>query len=186
MTAFATSGIRLASDSGNRDIALFMILVGLLAGVSTLWGVRILKQKKRVDRFQGKVEWVAALALTFAGAAGTVYGIFGPKVLFIIFGALSAWTGWGFLRVLRSPPETKWFWWYEHLGGMLVGCISAWTAFLVVNWSHAPEVVRELIPNVAVWVTPGVAGGIAIKLLTRHWRARLEGASTVREQDAHD
>jgi len=175
ITSFVTSGMRLAAEPAAPDAPLFLILVGLLAAASTLWGVRVLRQKKRTEKFRGVLEWSAALILIAAGVAGVLYGLSGTKVLFLVFGVLSAGVGWGFVQVMRGVPKTKWFWWYEHLGGMLVGCISALTAFLVVNWAYAPSVVRDAIPNIAVWVAPGVIGGAAITYLNKYYRRKLEG-----------
>lgn len=172
--SFVASGMRIVAKPDAIEAPLFLILVGLLAAVSTLWGVRILRQKKRTAPFRGVLEWSASLTLIAAGVSGSIYGLSGPKVLFLVFGVLSAWVGWGFTRVLRSTPSSRWFWWYEHLGGMLVGCISAVTAFAVVNWAHAPAAVRDAVPNIAVWVAPGLIGGTAITYLNVYYRRRLK------------
>jgi hypothetical protein len=174
-SSFVASGMRIARAPDDIDAPLFLILVGLLAGAACLWGVRILRQKKRKGSHTGALEWVASVLLTSGGVASIVYYIAtGAMVLFLIFGLLCAWLGYGFLRVLRNPPKSKMFWWYEHLGGMLVACIGTVTAFLVVNYAYAPQSVRDVVPGVAVWVAPGVIGGIAIAVLTRRYKRRLE------------
>lgn len=173
-SSFVASGMRIVEHPAKLESPLFLMLVGLLAAVATLWGVRILRQKKRTSPHVGAVEWVAAVLLAAGGVAAILYWMNGAMVLFLIFGVLCVWTGLGFVQVLRNPPKTKMFWWYEHLGGMLVACISTVTAFSVVNYAYAPQAFRDAVPGVAVWVTPGIIGGIAIAALTRHYKQKLE------------
>ncbi len=174
LTAFAACGVRIASQPDDYDSPLFLILVGTLAAVSTLWGARILRQKGRTQPHRGRLEWAASTLLVLVGAAAIVYWMTGATLLFVIFGVLCMWVGAGFIQVLRQPPKSKMFWWYEHLGGMLVGCISAVTAFFVVNYAYAPALLRDVIPGVVVWVAPGVIGGVAIAALTHHYKRKFE------------
>jgi uncharacterized membrane protein len=174
-SAFVASGLRIARRPDELDAPLFLMLVGLLAAVATLWGVRVLRQKKRKAAHRGALEWMASISLTAAGVGAIGYwALGGGMVLFVVFGVLCVWTGGGFVQVLRNPPKSKMFWWYEHLGGMIVACISTLTAFLVVNYAYAPAVVKAAIPGIAVWVAPGVIGGIAIAILTRRYKNKLE------------
>jgi hypothetical protein len=110
-----------------------------------------------------------------SGLAGFGYWLVGRTTpLFGIFGALNVAIGVGFVRALRVAPATRMWWWYEHFFGMIVACIGTVTAFLVVNYRMAPQVVRDAIPSVAVWVAPAIVGGVAITLLKRHYQAKLE------------
>ncbi len=86
--------------------------------------------------------------------------------------------GLRFAHVLGRAPTSRFWWWYEHLLGMLVACIGTLTAFFVVNYRHTPAAFQSAIPGLAVWIAPGLIGGLAIALLTHHYRAKLEGPRT--------
>lgn len=173
VSAIVASGVRLALEPNRREGALFLMMVAILGGVATWWGVSVLQQKSR-SRASCPVDWVASAALLLSGLAGIVYWALGAMLLFAIFGALNVAIGARFLHTLRTAPSSRWWWWFEHFFGMIVACIGTVTAFLVVNYASAPEALRNAIPSVAVWVAPGIVGGAALGMLKRYYQARLK------------
>jgi hypothetical protein len=170
VTALVASSWRIVARPENVDSSLFLMLVAVLAGAATLYGKRVLQQKKRKQAHDAKLDLAVSLLLTANGVAGVAYWALRGGVLFGVFGALCIALGAGQLRTLRTAPTTRWFWWYEHLGAMLTACIGTVTAFLVVNYPNAPGSWRALVPGVVVWIAPGVIGGVAITLWTRHYK----------------
>ena len=118
-------------------------------------------------------DWVAAI-LTFASSfALALLGAVKPALVrnlsipAILFGLIGMWLAaksmWQFLH----PPKEKMFWWYEHLGNMLVSYIAAWTAFSVTT--IGPLVHGGWV----IWVLPTVIGSPAIALTTAYYKRKF-------------
>jgi len=174
VTAIAASSLRLLMEPTRQEGPLFLMMVAVLGGAATWWGITSLRQKRRSTPSRVKADWIAAVGLIVVGLAGFAYWLAGAMTLFGIFGALNVAIGAGFVRTLRAAPSSRWWWWFEHFLGMIVACIGTVTAFLVVNYGSAPESIRSVIPSIAVWVAPGIVGSVALTLLKRYYRARLE------------
>ncbi|MCY3001147.1 MAG: hypothetical protein NTV21_05020 [Planctomycetota bacterium] len=178
ISAVAASALRLAAEPDKPQGPLFLSLVAIQSAAATWWGVSVLGQKQRTDRSRSVADWISALALLFSGLLALAYWLQGAAVLFTIFGALNVVFGLRFVRVLARAPQSRFWWWYEHLFGMIVACIAALTAFFVVNYDNTPASFQSVIPPLVVWVAPGFIGGLGITLAMRHYRARLEGTSS--------
>lgn len=174
VSALVASGVRVALAPDRREGSLFLMMVAILAGVATWWGVSVLRQKNRSTSSKRVLDWAAAAALLLSGLAGIVYWTLGAMLLFGIFGALNVAIGARFVHTLRTTPTNRWWWWFEHFFGMIVACIGTVTAFLVVNYGSAPAALRAAIPSIAVWVAPGIVGGTALGILKRYYQARLK------------
>ncbi len=71
------------------------------------------------------------------------------------------------LRYWLRPPTSSMHWWFEHMTGMLGGCIAALTAFLVVNAGSL-----GLLPLVA-WLGPSAILGPVSAVWTQYYRRRF-------------
>jgi hypothetical protein len=118
-------------------------------------------------------DWFAAI-LTFASSfALAVVGVVKPVLVqnltipSLLFGFIGMWLAaksiWQFLH----PPKEKMFWWYEHLGNMLVSYIAAWTAFSVTT------IGPFLHGGWVIWVVPTVIGSPAIALTTAYYKRKF-------------
>jgi hypothetical protein len=173
-SALAGSCLRLVDRPEEGQGPLFLSLVAIQSGAATWWGVAVLRDKDRASRSTSAPDWIAAVALVASGVLSIVYWSRGAMFLFALFGALNLVFGLRFANVLGRAPRARFWWWYEHLFGMVVACIGTVTAFLVVNYGHAPVAVQSAIPSIVVWTAPGLVGGLAIAIWMRHYRAKLE------------
>jgi len=174
-SAVCASCLRLAERPEAPQGPLLLALVAIQSAAATWWGIAVLRRKGRDARSRSLPDWIAAAALLLSGALAVAYFLQGAMLLIAIFGALNIVFGLRLAFVLGRAPSSRFWWWYEHLFGMLVACIGTLTAFFVVNYRHTPAAFRSVIPGLAVWIAPGLIGGLAIALLTHHYRAKLEG-----------
>lgn len=174
VSAVAASALRLMNAPDNPQGPLFLSLVAVQAAAATWWGVSVLRQKPRSSVSRSVEDWIATAALLGSGALAIAYWAQGAMLLFAIFGALNVVFGLRFARVLGRAPQSRFWWWYEHLFGMIVACIGTLTAFFVVNYDRTPTAFQSIVPPLLVWIAPGFLGGVGIALATRHYRAKLE------------
>lgn len=177
VSAVIVSALRIIAEPDKPQGPLFLSLVAIQSATATWWGVSVLGQKQRSQRSHSLADWISALALLGSGLLAFVYFLQGAAVLFAIFGALNVVFGARFVRALWRAPQSRFWWWYEHLFGMLVACIGALTAFFVVNYDNTPASFQSMIPPLVVWIAPGAVGGLGIALATSHYRAKLDGQS---------
>jgi hypothetical protein len=176
VSALLASALKLALRPEQPQQPLMLSLVAIQAASAAWWGVSVLRQKPRNGAGRVLPDWIAAMALLGSGALAVVYWIQGASFLFAIFGALNLVFGWRFSLVLGRAPKSSFWWWYEHLFGMIVACIGALTAFFVVNYNSAPEAFRSVVPPLVVWTAPGAVGGIAIAVAMRFYRRKFGDA----------
>ena len=167
VSAVVVSALRLAEEPDKPQGPLFLSLVAIQSAAATWWGVSVLRQKQRSATSRSSADWLAAAALLGSGALAFVYWLQGAMLLFAIFGALNFVFGLRFARVLGRAPQSRFWWWNEHLFGMIVACIGTLTAFFVVNYGHAPAAIQSVVPPLLVWIAPGLLGGLGIALATR-------------------
>ncbi len=171
--AWVASGLRLARGEG-PDGPLFLMMVGLLAGVATWSGWRVRAEKGRTGPHTDPLDRGIMGVLAGIGGLGVLYGLVSGNPLFVAFGGLSILFGGGELRSMAAMPTSRWDWWYRHMSSMLVACISTVTAFLVVNVSAFPEGLRTALPPVLWWLLPTLVGVPGMIMWTRSWKAKLE------------
>ena len=153
---------------------LFLALVAVFSFYAAFSAYRVLFHKNlpRGEKVTWP-DWVAAI-LTFATSfALALLGAVKPALVrnlsipAILFGLIGMWLAaksmWQFLH----PPKEKMFWWYEHLGNMLVSYIAAWTAFSVTT--IGPLVHGGWV----IWVLPTVIGSPAIALTTAYYKRKF-------------
>ena len=153
---------------------LFLALVAVFSFYAAFSAYRVLFHKNlpRGEKVTWP-DWVAAI-LTFATSfALALLGAVKPALVrnlsipAILFGFIGMWLAaksmWQFLH----PPKEKMFWWYEHLGNMLVSYIAAWTAFSVTT--IGPLVHGGWV----IWVLPTVIGSPAIALTTAYYKRKF-------------
>src|SRR5262249_16042086 len=109
------------------------------------------------------------IAALYVGAVGAAAG----RTLHVVFALLGAVTAGSQLRFWLRPPASRMAWWYAHITGMGIACISTLTAFGVVNARLVGFGRGPLLP----WVAAGVVGGVGIALWTRYYRRRFEGST---------
>lgn len=157
----------LSFDGARRANALFLFFVALLAADSAWTGIRALRAGSRGR----KPSDLLAPSLLFAASIGLgLLGLTRGVTLHVFFALLGASLAGGriayFRRTERSRAEVI----AMHIGAMGVSSITTLTAFLVTNARH---VLHLGTFNVFVWITPAIAGGLAIAVAQRRWRARF-------------
>jgi hypothetical protein len=170
VSAWGLCAHRLADERTENDrAALFLAFVGLLAANTAGTGLRAIRTKARAPGRAAAIDVGSSVVLlACAGGLGAL-AIVERSVLFGAFAALGVFVATGQLRFWLRPPATRMPWLFAHFVNMLAACIGTVTAFLVVNAS------RLGLGDYAVvlWIAPGVLGGIAITLLSRHYRRAL-------------
>ena len=166
VTALVLSSARLLFDPRPqaKEFGYFLLVVALLTGSAVSGGVRVLRFRNRTA---ARPHWwdtglPAALAVASAGLGA--YALAEGRALFVAFSALGLLNAAGSLRYWLRPPSSPMHWWFEHMNGMLTGCIAATTAFMVVGGGR-----MGILPLVA-WLGPAAIGGPAIALWTRYYR----------------
>jgi len=153
---------------------LFLALVAIFSFYAAFAGYRVLFHKNLFAG--GKVSWPdwAAAILTFAcSLALALLGARRPAMVrhlgipAMLFGCLGMWIAAKSMRQFLHPPQEKMFWWYDHLGSMMVSYIAAWTAFSVTTIGplfHGSWV---------IWVLPTILGSPAIALTTAYYKRKF-------------
>jgi len=169
VTALLMSGARVLFDTRPeaRTFGYFLLVVALLTGAAVSAGVRVLRFKNRTS---ARVHWWDTglpLLLAAASLALGVDGITRGQTLYIAFAVLGLLNATGNLRYWLRPPASPMHWWFEHMNGMLTGCVAATTAFLVIGGS------RLGIWPLAAWLTPALIGAPAIAMWNGYYRRRF-------------
>jgi len=150
----------------------FLALVAVFSFYAAFSAYRVLFQKNLPSG--QKVTWpdwgaavftfACSFALALLGLVRVVHNLSIPAIVFGFLGMwLSAKSIWRFLH----PPKEKMFWWYEHLGNMLVSYIAAWTAFTVTT------IGRFVHGGWLIWVLPTIIGSPAIALTTAYYKRKF-------------
>jgi len=177
VSALTICALRLMEPSADHQGALFLGLVGVLAGANTLYGVRVLQQKSRKEPHRDLFDRGVAAVAVAVGGMGTLFGFYAGHPLFIAFGLLTVSLGVGQLREMAAPWKDKKAWLVSHLSNMFAACIATTTAFLVVNQPRLPTEVAELVPPLVIWLTPTVVGSPMIFWWSRRVRSSRAGAT---------
>jgi uncharacterized membrane protein len=169
VTALIMSAARVLFDPRPEAKAFgcFLLVVALLTGAAVSAGTRVLRYKNRTG---ARLHWWdTGLPLVLGAASVTlaVYGVSRHQIVFIAFGGLGLLNAAGSLRYWLRPPASPMHWWFEHMNGMLTGCVAATTAFLVIGGSRL-----EIWPIVA-WLAPAAIGAPGIALWSAYYRRRF-------------
>lgn len=153
---------------------LFLALVAVFSFYAAFAGYRVLLHK---DLPRGGrvaiIDWAAAiftfavcLVLALLGAAkpAIVHRLGIPA---IVFGVIGMWLAGKSMWQFSHPPSEKMFWWYEHLGGMMVSYIAAWTAFSVT------VIGRFVHGGWVIWLVPTAVGSPVIAFTTAYYKRKF-------------
>lgn len=190
VSAFALAGVRLglALEAGApwsaRTVAgpLFLANVALLTLTAVHHGIAALRLKGRVDADSGPGTYALPVALLAMSGASLVVGAMVRNPLLFTLPPVGVFIGWNYLTTLRRRPRERMVWWFEHMSGMLGGCIAALTAATITNarylrpWIPAPEW--------AFWAAPAAFGLPLLLLWQRHDRRRFARPSAPPAADA--
>lgn len=149
----------------------FLFNVALLTFTSVHHGLAVLRQKK-IAQPPGPllpiVLPVALVALSLGslalGAATGNVVLFTLPVVGLLVGSQYLWT---LLRARTDPM----FWWYQHMSGMLGGCIAAITAATITNARHIRPYAP--LPQWVFWIAPAALGLPLLILWTNAYRRKF-------------
>ncbi|MGD1845952.1 MAG: hypothetical protein ACFB10_11215 [Salibacteraceae bacterium] len=149
----------------------FLGFIALITAKPLWHGIRVLHYKKENPmRF---LFWQRVVdGLVIAAAIGMViYGIYlggnGSAILMFIFAGLGLADVPNFIKKIRRPPVSS-NWLKDHLVGMFVSAIAAYTAFFVFGANRFLEVLPgywAIVP----WVAPTVVGTIGIRRMVKKY-----------------
>ncbi|MBT0585157.1 hypothetical protein [Alteromonas oceanisediminis] len=149
----------------------FLLYLSLVSYTSTRHGAAVLVARNNralLRRFQ----YQAPLWLLLAGGVICLFhGAITGGMLHIVFGLLGVSIALSMLRyVLRkSIKQNQWI--IEHIGAMIGSAIGAYTAFIAFG---GRTVFSELGAwQIAFWIAPGVAGGIATSIISSRYAKKL-------------
>lgn len=158
---------------GGQIVAgVFLGYLGVITFTALWTGWRVLSAKRSAAAYITPAYRVLAGLNLVAGAAVLVLGLVQQVWLFVVFSPIGLVAGISMSRFMRSPPDDRWYWLYEHFGGMIGSGIAAHVAFLAFGS-------RQLFPDwpldglgMLPWVMPVVVGVIATIWLNRHYRRK--------------
>ncbi len=161
-----------------RNFALFLLSLSVLVLSSTRQGWLTILHKENREPLRTPIHIVLCSSLAIAGVALLANGLRTGSVLFIVFSVLQIVTSLNFLHYNFKQRLMPKEWWIQHLSGLFGAGIGAYTAFFVFGGRRLmDEIFGELYTNYSIilWVAPGVIGGIAITLVSRHYKLRFGG-----------
>ncbi len=161
VTALVITPWRMNSDPHRnpetQSFAIFLAFIAVLA-LSSLWfGLIALKHKTRkTGTIAPQFVLPPMLLGLFAGLVEFV-GLQSGSSLLIVFPLLGFWISRKQIRYWTLAPVTRMHWWYAHMNGMSIACISTVTAFLV---TALPRIwPSDITRSPVLWVAPGVIMG---------------------------
>jgi len=163
------------SVANTRNTAMFLFSLSLLVLASTRHGWLTVNYRENRQPLRQPLQLILLGALLMCGAGLLGLGVVQPNPIFIAFGILEIALVLGMLRyTYKAQPFPK-QWWTEHLGGLIAAGIGAYTAFFVFGAVSLMEPLFAQLPwlPMLVWVGPGVIGGVAITIISRHYRLKF-------------
>ncbi|MDX1498985.1 MAG: hypothetical protein R3176_03755 [Woeseiaceae bacterium] len=157
----------------------FMLFLGYLTLV-TFATIRHGMQVLRHKTDSGAIGTAFNVGLAWASIAAStgliLYALILKPPVMILLLALSPigfGVGFGNLRYMKNPPQSRRAWMYEHLGAMLGGGIAFHTAFAVFGASRLFDLGLTGWVAVIPWVLPAAIGIPATVIWTRHYRRKF-------------
>lgn len=175
ITGFVLAGLFVAG--GRVQAGLFLMFLGVITGTSLWNGWRVLRAKRAPAAYATRVHVGVALANVLGGLALVAYGVAMQLPLLYSFGPVGLVIGGNMLAFTRRRPQEPQYWLYEHFTGMIGSGIAAHVAFFafggrqLFGWDQAGY-------GLWLWVTPLVAGVLAIVALNFYYRVRSAGLSS--------
>jgi len=172
VTALLLCGFRYFQ--GQYVMALFLGFLALLTSRPLYFGVAILRNKRGLSDRMRLINNILSGALTLFSPILLGYGLdwWGPggHPLLIVFGSLGMLiTLPGLVKKLRGHEPKAYNWLEEHISGMLVSAIAAFTAFFAFG---GRRIFGDISGNleIAVWIAPTIIGVAIIRWYK--WRLR--------------
>jgi hypothetical protein len=183
VTAAALAGLRLAQNVGKSgawslDVVvgpLFLLNVAALTFVAVHHGITILRQKKRGEA-RTRMPIALAGALVGVSVVSLVVGILTGDVLLFTLPTVGLFVGSQYVWVLLKRPKDPMFWWYQHMSGMLGGCIAAITAATITNVATIRPILP--LPMWAFWIGPAAIGVPVLVIWQHAYRRRFNARRT--------
>lgn len=157
---------------GRIVAGVFLGYLGVITFTAVWTGWRVLSAKRSANDYITPTYRALAWLNLAAGLVVLGLGLIQQVWLFLLFSPIGILAGIGSIRFMRNPPTDRWYWLYEHFGGMIGSGIAAHIAFLAFGS-------RQMFPDwplnglgVLPWITPLVVGVAATVLLNRHYRRK--------------
>ncbi|MEX0618180.1 MAG: hypothetical protein WDZ76_11345 [Pseudohongiellaceae bacterium] len=158
-----------------RHAALFLFSLSILVLASTRQGWLVILHKRDRTALRAPAHLLLCGSLVLVGLLLLIVGTATGQPLFMGFAIVELIVGVNLIRYALKAELKPREWWNEHLGGLIGAGIGAYTAFFVFGGSRLLE---EFLTGgfegvmIIFWTGPGVIGGIAIALLSRHYTRR--------------
>ncbi len=167
-----------------RNFALFLLSLSILVLSSTRQGWLTILHKEDRAALRRPSHTGLNVLLILIGAALFANGLRIGSALFIIFSILQIVGGISHLRYNFKEKLMPKEWWLQHLSGLFGAGIGAYTAFFVFGGRRIFDgLFGELYTDYSIilWIAPGVIGGIAIGIVSRHYKTRFGGEWLVKK-----
>lgn len=161
-----------------RDFALFLFSLSILVLTSTRHGWLTILHKGDREALKSPAHIVLCATLVLVGALLLTNGIRTGTIVFTVFGVLQIVSGVNNLRYIFKKKLMPKEWWLQHLNGLFGAGIGAYTAFFVFGGRRILDsVFGDLYTDysIVLWIAPGIIGGIAIGIVSRHYKTKFGG-----------
>jgi hypothetical protein len=163
---------------GRVNMGMFLGFISLITA-NPLWhGIAILNHKKSQSKMFRTTHIVFRLAIVVTAILMVAYGAIGlggknAAILMFVFGGLGIADLPGVIQTLRNKaPQPNWF--KEHLVGMCVSGIAAYTAFFVFGANQYLQMVLSGYWMVLPWILPTIIGVVGIRLSVADYERKGE------------
>lgn len=164
-----------------RRSALFLFSLSILVLASTRQGWLSIIHKTDRKPLRSKHHIALCASLLLVGCTLLTVGIWTGTIVFIVFSILQIVTAARYFHYnFRAQIRPKEFW-IQHLGGLFASGIGAYTAFFVFGGSRLFNILfAELYSQYSaiLWVAPGIIGGIAIAVTSKHYQRKFWNKQT--------
>jgi len=170
VTALLLSVINLSNQK--YIIAAFLGFLSILTAQPLWYGIAILRYKNAIPDSILNIRKALHLVLTLGGAGMIIWSILlkleGMTSLLMIFGILGLTSVFAVLKNKeKTRKETHWLW--EHISGMIVSGIAAYTAFFAFGGSTFFSSILPDSFQIIPWVLPTIIGVISLRILRSKW-----------------
>lgn len=158
---------------GRVNMGIFLGFISLITANPLWYGIAILKHKKSTTKLFRTTHIAFRVTIVVTAIMMVAYGIIGlggknAAMLMFVFGGLGIADLPGVIQTIRNKT-TKVNWFKEHLVGMCVSGIAAYTAFFVFGANQFLQVVLSGYWMVLPWILPTIIGVIGIRLSVKRY-----------------
>lgn len=145
--------------------AVFLLFIALFTLAAIWYGIRVLRFKSRVEPERSVLSLGPPGLVIFAAFGTQLIGFKLGDTLLMAFPFLALVVSISQLRYWLSAQTTNRHWWFAHLDGMIVACISTITAFLVTALPRLTS--ASIARSPVLWIAPGLVLGSLATLWKR-------------------